>query len=358
MTLATNQEIIKQPFVFDTNKKVYSLEEALYYVYTTKKDNPSLIYEYLNTRFVDWVENILKQPFLASKLEEAKTLEEEADRLEAYLSIVSFIKPAELTAFIRVVRSWNKTNAGKVENNTGVNYALKGDLDEALLLFEKALESEPENRDTMLNIASIYIQKEEYETAFTYLNKAENGKENADADFFYGQISAAKGNYETAIDYFENAISLKYEPNYFYELSRIYVETRRYDMALKTLEAIIDKDATFYREQASVYSYTDLPFAILAIENAVKLEQSTENFTLLAKYYRLNKDFDNARLAITKALSINNECAASQIEEAKIRKALGDLGKYQKTMENVLNRAKEDYRVKLYKGVESARNNT
>ena len=348
MTLATNQEAIKQPFVFDTNKKVYSLEEALYYVYTTKKESPSLAFEYLNIRFIDWVENTLKQPFLANKLEKAKNLEE-VDKLEVYLSIIPFIKPSELSAFIRVVRSWNNMNSSKIENNTGVNYALKGDLDEALVFFEKALENEPKNKDTLLNIASVYIQKEEYETAFSYLNKAENGQENADADFFYGQISAAKGNYETAIDYFENAISLKYEPNYFYELSRIYVETRRYDLALKTLEGVQNKDELFYRVQASVYAYTDLPLAILSIENAVKLEQSTENFTLLAKYYRLNKDLDNARLAIIKALSINNSCTIAQVEEAKIRKALGDLNKYQKTMENVLNRAKEDYRFKIYK---------
>ncbi|MCL1924861.1 MAG: tetratricopeptide repeat protein [Defluviitaleaceae bacterium] len=347
MTLATNQENIKQPFVFETNKKVYSIEEAIYYVYTIKKENPAIVFEYLNNRFIDWVKNVLKQPFLASKLEEAKNLEE-ADKLEKYLSLIPFIKPEEINNFIKVVRSWNKTNAHKIENNKAINYSIKGNLEEAQILFEEALKKDPENETIMLNLASVFIQKEEYETAFKYLNKAENGKENADADFFYGQISAAKGNYETAIDYFENAINLKYEPNYFYELSNAFAETRRYENALKVLELIRHKDARFFREQAKIYSYTDLPFAILAIENAIKIEQSIENFTLLAKYYRKNRDLDNARLAIIKALSIDNTNIETQIEEAKIRKALGDLGQYQKTMENVLKKAKENFRVKLY----------
>ena len=347
MKLLTNQEDITTPFIFETNKAVYSLEEAIYYVYTTKKEKPSLVIDYLTSVFIEWVRNVLNQPFLAEKLENIKEFKE-FEKLKTFLSIVPLIDDKELFSFIKVSESWSETNKNKILNNTAIKYAIDGNLDEALAMFEEALEKDSENKSIMINIASVYIAKEEYEEAFKCLNKAENGTENADADFFYGQIARAKGNFETAIDYLENAISLKYEKTYIYELSKIYVETRRYKHALSAINSIKEKDDEFFREKAFIYSHTDLPSAILEMNKAINLNESCENFTLLAKYHRENRDLDNARVAILKALGFDKTNMEAQIEEAKIRKALGDLDKYQKTMLNVLNKAKEDYRVNLF----------
>ena len=62
----------------------------------------------------------------------------------------------------------------------GVSYSSIGRYDEALADFEKMLEIDPQSSDANVNIGSMYLLTEDYETACKYLSKAaEAGNEKA-----------------------------------------------------------------------------------------------------------------------------------------------------------------------------------
>ncbi|MFP4460205.1 MAG: tetratricopeptide repeat protein [Candidatus Zixiibacteriota bacterium] len=87
-----------------------------------------------------------------------------------------------------------------------------GKLDEAVDAYDNAIKIDPEHTKAMVNLATVYISKEEYDTAKEILlNVLKENYDDKRARFFYGQALYENGEYEEA----------------FCELNKVYKSDQR-----------------------------------------------------------------------------------------------------------------------------------
>ncbi len=173
----------------------------------------------------------------------------------------------------------------KIHNFFGLIHLGEGKLQEALDSFKKALELEPKYTDAMNNIASVYMEKQDWKTALTYLRKVEedplynypylvkwnigwcyyklgdkkNAKENLKQAVFYeefmclawyvlGIIAKEEGASDEAVSNFQNAVKKnpktpsKSCENYalaHYELGLLYMQRQEPEKAKSHLETCV-----------------------------------------------------------------------------------------------------------------------
>jgi Tfp pilus assembly protein PilF len=77
-------------------------------------------------------------------------------------------------------------------------------------------------------------------------------------------------------------------------------------------------------------------------------KNSIDLWIRLAEYYRLNYDLQKATGAITKALELSKKNPRANLENARIKKALGKIKDYQVILNSVLVGFKEKYRENEY----------
>ena len=374
------QEEISTPYQFKSGVKVYSIEEALYYVYHNWKET-----DYTTDKFISWVKNILKEEDIAEKLIEAKQMDTFSDCLINFLSITEYFETMEIVAIKSEVLGWEKEygwvrpkeeadsllrkdqldkakdfyekaldygQTPELYNNMAITHMKKQEYEEAIGYFKRAYQLDKNNVKIILNLAEAYICNKDFLSAFKYLKKAETFEQaEGDTYYLYAKICMLDKNYLRAIEHLNEAIKIYPDNFYYYQLTNCYIKIRKYTEALETIKKVTDRSVTYYTQEAKVHAaYCDYPAAIQVLRKAVQIakkEQLPEVLTHLASYYRLNYDIESAKVTIKKASNIAPNNTMVKLEEAKIKKADGKMRDYQKLMDNILSQVKNDYRNKF-----------
>jgi Flp pilus assembly protein TadD len=157
---------------------------------------------------------------------------------EVTLPVVAHTSPAAEPKTIAKKEEWQRWN------DYGIGLFLQGDLKGAAAAFQKITEADPSNPDGWVNIGRCAVQEGDMGRARTVLEKALQLSPNlARANFFYAKVLRSDGNYEGAAarlravldQYPRDRVALN-------DLGRILFLQRKYDAAVKVLQAVLAID--------------------------------------------------------------------------------------------------------------------
>jgi len=171
---------------------------------------------------------------------------------------------------------------------------------EAMTLYDKILELDPDNEDVQLRLAFLYSNQQEYATAKKILR--ELLKKNDDSYFahFYlaRLLKKTDRNTEAAFEY-EKAISLNWSKDLAYEVGLFYTLQNRYEDALKIYTSITEYDP--YDERAGLsrtQSFLNLNRNDEALSNLELIRPFSQNKSYIdlvsAKVLLQKKEFSKA----------------------------------------------------------------
>jgi tetratricopeptide (TPR) repeat protein len=258
------------------------------------------------------------------------------------------------------------SNNDTAHNNLGIALSRKGDVDQALLHFEKALQIKPKRRKLHYNMAVALVQKGKIDDAIAnYQRELEIQPEFAEAHNNLGILLAQKGRTDEAIAHLQKALEI--EPRYpklHYNLAHVLLQKGQIDDAIihyqkelqlqpNEIEALNDLGIAFSQKGqvndaiaqwqrtlevqpdnlnaqcnlAWIFathpdgSIRDGPKAITHATRALQLsnEQDPRIFRLLAAAYAENGRFDDAITAAERGLQLasarGDSALAATLEE-------------------------------------------
>jgi tetratricopeptide (TPR) repeat protein len=139
----------------------------------------------------------------------------------------------------------------KAFNNLGKAYLIKGESDKAELLYKHSIALMPVQYDPYKNLAIIFYKRGLFEQADSVL-KVRFSEFDDEALNIFGKISYQKGQVPESISFHLKALSINKKPEYLYDLAVSYGKAGSFEMALNVInECIIMKksfaDAYFLR---------------------------------------------------------------------------------------------------------------
>ena len=194
----------------------------------------------------------------------------------------------------------DKLQKARAHYQLGVSYLNDNNIQPAFVEFQKALELNPNDKETLNAIGVIYLLKlEDYARAVEFLRKAlKQDKNYSEAWNNLGVAYEKMGKYQEAIEAYKTALQNTFYRNpekAFNNLGRVYYRNRRYDDAI---------DA--YKEAAKRASDFALPYYGLAL------------------CYNAAGKYGNAATALKKALDVDpayrgdKERAIRDLKERKV----------------------------------------
>jgi Tfp pilus assembly protein PilF len=194
----------------------------------------------------------------------------------------------------------DKLQKARAHYQLGVSYLNDNNIQPAFVEFQKALELNPDDKETLNAIGVIYLLKlEDYARAVEFLQKAlKQDKNYSEAWNNLGVAYERMGKYHEAVEAYKTALLNTFYRNpekAFNNLGRVYYRIRRYDDAI---------DA--YKEAAKRVSDFALPYYGLALS------------------YNATGKYGNAATALRKALEVDpayrgdKERAMRDLRERKV----------------------------------------
>ena len=220
-------------------------------------------------------------------------------------------------------------------NDYGIGLFLQGDLKGAAAAFEKVTEADPSNPDGWTNLGRCAVQEGDMERARTVLEKAlALSPTLARANFFYAKVLRSGGNYEGAASrlrmvleqYPRDRVALN-------DLGRVLFLQRKYDEAVKTLQAVLAIDPEDLQAHYNLMlCYSGLGNEKLAKEHQerymrFKADESSQAIT--GPYRQSHPEDNNERQAIHEHVSVplpeittsHVGTAASAVQPGRARRA-------------------------------------
>jgi tetratricopeptide (TPR) repeat protein len=192
-------------------------------------------------------------------------------------------------------------------------YLGKKDYQNALTVYKKIAEAEPNNGDIAYRIAEAnYNLGETDAQAFAAMDAIKKRTQFLGEAWFYVGDSLQKSKkFDEAIEAYENSISAnpKFYDSYN-NLSELYRTKGRYDKAIAVMDKAVvqfPNDSTIYVNLSWYYSLSDQhPKAIAAAQKAIQLDQSNSmGHTNLCRAYNDMELYSQAVTACNKALELN-----------------------------------------------------
>ena len=210
----------------------------------------------------------------------------------------------------------------------GISYYQKGEYDQAILDFDKALQINPMNAEAYNNRGSVYGEKGRYDQAISDFCKAlEISPMYAEAYYNRGVTYNRRGQSDQAILDFEKALEINPRlAEAYYSRGLVYDGKGQYDQAISDYNKAIEINPRFvnpYNEiawllaTAKASHYRDGKKALeLSLKACELSEWKTPNYldTLAAAYARVG-DFDNAvrwQKKVLESPEFSNDKAAQQ----------------------------------------------
>ncbi len=134
----------------------------------------------------------------------------------------------------------------------GVSYLNQNNIQPAFVEFQKALDYNPEDKETLNAIGIIYLLKlEDYPKAIDHFQRALKADNNySEAWNNLGSAYESMGRYPEAIDAYKTALTNPFYKNAeraFYNLGRVYYRMGKYDYALDSYKESLKRFSDFYQ---------------------------------------------------------------------------------------------------------------
>ena len=385
LKLCVSQQKNTVPFVFgQTGQRVFSFEEAQYYVY----HNWRLVADdFLHDGFVAWLAGV-GLSFFSSKIKEVSRQPTFSSRILSFLGLTDFFDEDELEFLKSRLEQWEaRQDYEKLKeradyftmksepikaiplyrqaisleesdfllNNLGVAFMQTQNYSEAIICFRRACSLSPTNFDALLGLVESLIRNGSTKEARAELQKLikSSGYANIDAEISYlqGLLAWNEKRHLDCLSLLKDACKLNPDSGFFvYEVASKLAAMRQFESAINFLERAPVKDFAFYAAQADVFKASkDFPNAIKAIRKAIELfdGKSAILHTRLASFYRQDYNLPHAESCVLKALEADPENELAKLELARIKKAQGRIRDYQAGLNDVLGGFKKRYRESL-----------
>lgn len=390
LRLCVSQQDNSAPYTFaQTGQRVYSFEEALYFVYHNWR---LLEDEFLDEGFVAWVAG-LGLSYYSSKVGEVCLLPSVSQRLAGFLRLADYFDEEELGSLARQLEKWESRqdfeklkeradyfaamgepakaaplyrqavglmDCEKLLNNYGVALMQMQNYPAAAACFARALDIAPGSAALAVNLSECLILGGETDGARASLERAvalasetRGGQRHfADISYLRGILAWAERRHMDALAHLKEACELAPDSAFFVnEMAKKLTAMRRFDAALALLETSPKKDHSYYKAKADAHAAArDFPSAIRAVRFAINFSEGNPAslHTALAAYHRQDYDLALAELAIEKALEADPDSEAAKLERARIKKAQGRTRDYQAGLNDVLASLKRKYRENVF----------
>lgn len=169
----------------------------------------------------------------------------------------------------------------------------EGKDDEAIKLFQEALDIEPENTSIRLRLGLLHAQKGEYERAETiFKNILANNEESYFATLYLARLYAKSGNLQAADTHYNEALALNWSKELAFEIAEFYNIRKEFAQAQEVYKAILDRDPLDERAALGVvqsYIYLkDGEAAIQELSNIRSFSKNPERIDLIRSQILVN----------------------------------------------------------------------
>ncbi|MEK7994649.1 MAG: tetratricopeptide repeat protein [Planctomycetota bacterium] len=205
-------------------------------------------------------------------------------------------------------------------NNLGNSYSDVGDIDSALLAFERAVAINPTLSESRANLGNIYLKKDHVAKAINeYLAALDINPHDAKTHNNLGNAYNQRDSLGYAVA--EYLLSIKLDPNFvdaYKNLAIVYSKQKRFGSAIQQLNKALDlapQDGGSYSQLGDVYSQmSDYEQAIAQYKNALKinLDMIEAHYGLATCYNKLGLVEDEI-LEYTKVLAAKPDMVAALV---------------------------------------------
>ena len=382
LKLCVSQQKNNIAYVFSqTGQRVFSIEEAQYYVF----HNWRLVSDdFLCDSFVAWVAGI-GLSFFSSKIKEISRQPSFSLRILGFLGLTEYFGDDELNFLKSRLEKWEArqdyeklkeradyfTATGEpikaiplykqaialeeseyLLNNLGVAQMQVQNFSDAVESFKRAISLSPSNFDVLLGLIESLIRSGNVKEAGTELQKLigsnANTKSIADISYLQGLLAWNEKRHLDCLTFLKEACKLNPESVFFVmEVASKLTAMRQFESAINFLESSQIKDYAYYAAKADVYKAAkDFPKAIKAVKKAIQQAggKNTTLYTKLASFYRQDYNLPQAESSIQIALEADPGNELAKLELARIKKAQGRIRDYQSELNDVLGEFKKRYR--------------
>jgi tetratricopeptide (TPR) repeat protein len=196
-------------------------------------------------------------------------------------------------------------------NNMGIAYRKQNDYEQAIACYEKAIAIKPDKHEAFNNIGIAYHNKNDYEQAIACYEKAIAIKPDMHEAFYnMGLAYANKNDYEQAIACYEKAIAIKPDKHEaFYNMGIAYRNKNDYEQAIACYEKVIaikpDKHDAFNSMGSAYYNQNNYDQAISCYEKAIAIKPDKhEAFYSMGLAYDNKNNYDQAISCYEKVIAI------------------------------------------------------
>ncbi|MEP2771288.1 MAG: tetratricopeptide repeat protein [Fulvivirga sp.] len=218
----------------------------------------------------------------------------------------------------------------------GEKYYILEDYAKALLLFQKSLDTNPDNATVYYKIAQIHSQGDNVSKALQNINLALSLEK--DNKYFYvlaADINTQLGDFEKASELLEEMTSrLDNTDQYLFELAALYLYQKRYDDALSTYDKIekvygISEEVVSQKQKIHLQN-NNVELALAEGKKLMANFPENEGFVLKQAEILFANNRSGEALVFLKEYLVNNESAS-------IRLLLADLQRQQGNIDDALN---------------------
>ncbi|MEW5924422.1 MAG: tetratricopeptide repeat protein, partial [Candidatus Zixiibacteriota bacterium] len=226
----------------------------------------------------------------------------------------------------------------------GLIHQIQGNLAQAENYYKKALAEQDPCLDINLKLADIYLNREEADKAWEYIEKELALNPSSDlANLYKARYYALTGNEEKAASFLERAIELTDDRPEIYEVGGLFWAARKkYDKAVRLLVALVQTRPDYpegYNILArTYYDQGDFSSSIEIYEKYISMSpHDSDAYNDLAGCYFKLGNYDKAEEIYVRALELNEDLMAAcrnlgltRLRMNKLSEALPLLEKYMK----------------------------
>lgn len=176
--------------------------------------------------------------------------------------------------------------------------------EEALPVYLKAYELEPENANLNYNYGYCYFELKQWENAIKYLKiyeEIDNRNEGNfnDAMFYLGTSYQHLNKFDEALEYFDKAIEAEPFYSYFYNKAEVLLDQNNFPEALKTVNAgleLFPDTAELYHKRYNVYKkMNQIENANLDLKKAYAMQPNNSDYLIdMGVFYKSENNIENA----------------------------------------------------------------
>jgi len=229
------------------------------------------------------------------------------------LGVKAFVYQNSFEDMFRFWGSYVRTYPDKSKGyyNLGLAYYTVDSLDKAERIYKKALKLDNQNIDLYINIAALYLKKNQNQLAEQYALMGKNVEpENALLNYNLGKTYYARKQYDKAERPFEIAVSRTPNPKWFITLGYTYMQNKKYDGAIAAFNESIrinPNDPNAWALLGRTYFLNNnMEMAESVSKDAIKMNSLFKDaYITLLNIYLINKDKQSAN-QIVQEMQRNN----------------------------------------------------